>query len=92
MNNQYLLYLAGICLIIFLLSLIQNKKEALMNFILRALFGVLAIYFLNKLFYHFGIQSDGICLRAGINLSTILISGVLGLPGILLIYLLVFFL
>lgn len=92
MNNQYLLYLSGICLLIFVLSLIQKKKEALMNFILRALFGILAIYVLNKLFYHFGIRADGKFLHAGINLYTVSISGILGIPGILLIYLLLFFL
>ena len=91
MKDHHLLVFAGICLIIFLLSLIQNKKEACMNFALRAIFGILAIYFLNKLFFHIEIMADGKILQAGINLANITISGILGLPGIILIYLLLFF-
>lgn len=92
MKDQYLLYFAGICAIIFLFSLIRDKKEACMNFALRAVFGILGIYFLNKLFYHYGIMADGKILRAGINICTVIISGILGAPGIGLIYLLLYFL
>lgn len=92
MKSQYWLYFAGICAIIFLVSLIRDKKEACINFALRAVFGILGIYFLNKLFYHYGIMVDGKTLRAGINIYTITISGILGVPGIGLIYLLLYFL
>ena len=90
MKDQYLLYFAGICVIIFVASLIQNKKEACMNFVLRAILGILGIYFLNKICYHYGIMADGKVLRAGINIYTITISGILGMPGIGLIYLLLY--
>lgn len=92
MKDRYLLYFAGICAIIFFISLIRDKKEACMNFILRAVLGILGIYFLNKLCYHYGIMADGKVLRAGINIYTITISGILGVPGIGLIYLLLYFL
>lgn len=92
MKEQYLLYFAGICAVIFIFSLIRNKKEACMNFILRAILGILGIYFINKLFYHYGIMADEKILRAGINIYTITISGILGIPGIALIYLMIYFL
>lgn len=92
MKDQYLLYFAGICTVIFIISLIQNKREAGMNFLLRAILGILGIYFLNKLFYHYGIMADGKVLRAGINIYTITISGILGIPGIALIYLMIYLL
>lgn len=92
MKDQYLLYFAGICAVIFLISLIRDKKEACINFALRAVLGILGIYFLNKLFYHYGIMADGTVLRAGINLYTITISGILGIPGIGFIYLLLYLL
>ena len=90
--EHYLLYFAAICGIIFILSLIQNKKEALMNFLLRAVLGILVIYFANKLCYRYGIMAGDHVLHAGINLSTITISGILGIPGIALIYALLYFL
>lgn len=92
MKEQYLLYFAGICAIIFIVSLIRNKKEACINFALRAILGILVIYFLNKLFYHYGIMADGRILRAGINFYTVTISGILGIPGIALIYLMIYLL
>ena len=88
MKDQYLLYFAGICVVVFFISFIKDKKGACMNFALRAIFGILSIYFLNKLFYHYGIMVNGKVLRAGINFYTITISGILGIPGIGFIYLL----
>jgi xanthosine utilization system XapX-like protein len=90
--EEYLLYFAAVCAVIFVFSLIPDKKEALVTFLLRAVFGILAIYFLNKLFYHFEIMAGGRILRAGINICTVTVSGMLGLPGIILIYFVLYFL
>jgi len=91
MGDQLLLYLAGICVIILIGSMIRDKKDAVLTFFVRALFGILGIYFMNKIWLHFGIMVDGKVLRAGLNFWTVGICGVLGLPGMILIYAVLFF-
>lgn len=55
--------------------------EKLLNFMLRVVFGGIAILCLNFLF-----QSVGMAITVGLNPITLPAVGTLGVPGILLLY------
>lgn len=56
-------------------------SEKLIDFILRALCGAILIFFINML-----LSREGISSGVGVNFVTLLISGILGLPGIGALY------
>ena len=56
---------------------IVMKKEWILNVILRSIYGVIAIYFINA-----ALAGAGISLGVGINGATVLTSGILGIPGL----------
>lgn len=58
----------------------------LINFILRGCIGLVCIYFLNE---YLGYQ--GILPQVGLNIVTFLTSGSLGLPGVAMLYGMVFY-
>ena len=55
--------------------------EQLLNILLRCIWGTIAIYFLNA-----ALNAAGISLGVGINAVTVLTSGILGFPGIAVLY------
>lgn len=57
------------------------KKEWILNVILRSIFGVIAMYFINA-----ALAGAGISLGVGINGATVLTSGILGIPGLAALY------
>lgn len=57
------------------------KREWFLNFILRSILGVIAIYFINA-----ALAERGISLGVGINIYTVLTSGILGFPGVAALY------
>lgn len=57
--------------------------EFLINFIYRMVFGIICTYFLNQL-----VQVMGIGLQVGLNTWTILVLGGLGMPGVVLLFVL----
>lgn len=59
----------------------KNRMEFLLNFMLRAVFGLIAIYFINSF-----LQGQGLGGSVGINPVSFLTSGILGFPGIALLY------
>ncbi|MCD7725232.1 MAG: pro-sigmaK processing inhibitor BofA family protein [Clostridiales bacterium] len=71
----------GVCVIVLLIGAMGRKVEWLVNFILRAVMGVVGIYFAN---YFCSIQN--ISAAVGINPLTVLTSGFLGFPGIIVLY------
>ena len=82
MNNAGgILAILGVCLIVLLIGAMGKKVEWLVNFILRAVTGVVAIYCVNYL-----LAARQISVAVGINPLTILTSGILGFPGIAVIY------
>lgn len=58
----------------------------LINFFVRAIFGMIIIYFANVFL---GIQ--GIELQVGMNFVTFFVSGSLGIPGVAMLYGITFF-
>lgn len=59
----------------------KNKAELLLNFMLRAVFGMIAIFFINAFLKDKGLQGS-----IGINPLSFLTSGLLGFPGVALLY------
>lgn len=59
----------------------KEKKDFLVNFIVRAIFGMGIIFFANQFFLN-----KEIALEVGFNAISFLVSGCLGLPGIAMLY------
>lgn len=71
----------GACIFVLLIGAFRKKKEWIVNFIFRAVIGTVAIFFLNGF-----LISQGLSIAIGINPITVLTSGVLGFPGLLMLY------
>lgn len=59
----------------------MRLAEIIVNFIYRMVFGVICIYFLNLFF-----QIVDLNLQVGLNAWTAAITGVLGFPGVVLLF------
>ena len=70
-----------VCVLVLLIGAFGRKAEWVINFVLRAVMGTIGIYFLNN----FLIVRD-ISVIVGINPMTVLTSGILGFPGIAVLY------
>ena len=66
---------------ILLVTAMRSRTELLLNVILRGVLGLLAVYFVNAF-----MEASGISLHVGIGVPSALVSGVLGMPGVLLMY------
>lgn len=75
-----------VCLIVLGIGAMGRKVEWLVNFILRAVMGTIGIYAINYMLAQRQIQ-----VAVGINPLTILTSGVLGFPGLAVLYGIYFF-
>ncbi len=61
-------------------------SDLIVNFVVRMIIGIALIYFLNQF-----LMSEGIDLSVGINPITAVTSGSLGVPGVCMLYGIVFF-
>lgn len=59
----------------------EERPHIIVNFLVRAIVGVAVIFFVNQV-----LVSRGITIRVGMNPVTFLTSGVLGIPGVALLY------
>lgn len=59
----------------------EKGTEIVVNFIVRAVLGTAVIFFVNQF-----LDSQKIPVAVGLNLITFLTSGILGLPGVALLY------
>lgn len=75
------LWIVGILAVVLVMGTLRNHIETIINFVLRGILGMMMIYFIN---YFFSSRMPG--MEMGYNLVTFLISGILGFPGILLLY------
>lgn len=64
----------------------ENRTKFTVNFIVRAVVGCGLIFFINQF-----LEMKGISLRVGINPVTVLTSGMLGTPGVALLYGILFY-
>lgn len=64
----------------------DGKSHFLINFLIRAIVGMAMIYFANEF-----LASQGIDVSVGLNPLTFLTSGTMGVPGVALLYGIVFY-
>ena len=81
--NYYIsgMMIVGVCVLVLLIGALRRKKEGLVNFVFRAVTGTVAVFFLNGF-----LVSKGLAIAIGINPITVLTSGILGFPGLLMLY------
>ena len=70
-----------VCVAVVIMGATKSKLEWLLNVVMRSILGTIAIYFINGV-----LAGVGITLGVGINPITILTSGILGFPGLAVIY------
>lgn len=80
-HPENLLWVIGAAVLLFAISFLGKKAEWFLNLVLRSVFGVIFMYFLN-----WGIEILGFTVAVGINAATALTVGILGVPGILVLY------
>ena len=76
-----IIMIAGTCLLVLFMVMVKHKTELFLNFCLRAVMGGIAIYGINILLERWEIPCT-----VGINLYSLLTSGVLGFSGVSLLY------
>lgn len=80
-HPENLLWIIGAAVLLFAISFLGKKAEWFLNLVLRSVFGVIFMYFLN-----WGIEILGFTVAVGINAATALTVGILSFPGILVLY------
>lgn len=71
----------GVCAIVLVMGALKKRVEWLMNFVMRSVLGTVAIYFINS-----ALAGVGITMGVGVNIFTVLTTGILGFPGLLALY------
>lgn len=69
------------CVIILCMISLRKKMEFLLNFMLRAVTGMIAVFLINE-----ALAAQNVSVLVGINPWTALTSGILGIPGVALLY------
>lgn len=72
---------AGVCGLVLVIVFSKRKMQFFLQFLLRTGIGMAAILWINSLLLQQGIQ-----LSVGLNLVSLLTSGVLGFPGVALLF------
>ena len=70
-----------VCIIVLAIGAFGRKIEWIVNFTLRAVMGTVGIYFVN-----YFLLTQNIGISVGINPMTVLTSGILGFPGLIVLY------
>ncbi len=81
--DQYMggIMIAGACIFVLMIGAFRKKREWIINFIFRSVIGTVAIFFFNGF-----LVSQGLAIAIGINPITVLTSGILGFPGLIMLY------
>jgi len=86
MDNIILIGIIVACLVFIMVCVIKRRPDLIVSFALRAFIGTAGIYLLD-----FILGSKGVNINVGINLGSVLVNGLLGLPGFILLYGLAFY-
>lgn len=76
-----ILWITGALATVLMMGVFRNHVEIIINFILRGVLGMMIIYFIN---YFLSEQIPG--MEIGYNILTFCTTGLLGVPGILMLY------
>ena len=71
----------AMCVVVLGIGFIRKRMEVVLNFFLHAILGIFAIYILNSV-----IGTKNPLITVGINPITVVTAGVLGIPGVALLY------
>ncbi len=80
-NTGGIITILAVCLIVLAIGAMGRKAEWLVNFILRAVMGTVGIYAINYM-----LAARQMPVAVGINPFTVLTSGILGFPGVAVLY------
>lgn len=80
------LALVGICILALAIGVLRRKAEILLNFCVRAILGVVAIYTVNM-----ALNGRGMEQTVGLNTISVLTVGSLGTGGFALLYGILFY-
>lgn len=73
--------IVGILVLVLLIGAMKSRAEWIINFVLRGVMGMMIVYFVNFLL------ADSVPdMRIGYNSITFLASGLLGIPGVAMLY------
>ncbi len=78
-SESVIMYMIGICLLFVLFIFFSEKFKVFGKFIFNGVIGSVGIYIINYIFSSIG-------LFVGINVVTFIVVGVLGIPGIISLY------
>jgi len=73
--------LAGACGLVLMIVLVKSKMQFFLEFLLRAGVGMAAILWGNSV-----LLQHGIAISVGLNFWSLLTSGSLGIPGVVLLF------
>lgn len=76
-----ILIAGAVCLLVFLFVLIRSRPHLLVNFLFRSVFGLIGIWLTNGL-----LEAVGLSVRVGLGAAGFLAGGILGIPGLVLLY------
>ena len=85
-TEKSMLVIVAICAAVLLIGFLRQKAEIILNFIVRAVLGVVGIYGANMLLAQMGITAS-----VGINAISVLTVGTLGTGGFGLLYGILFY-
>lgn len=71
----------AVCAIVMLIMAVKSNSHLILNFVLRSVTGSLFIFLINQL-----LEFGGYSLAVGLNPGTVLTSGILGFPGVILLF------
>ena len=80
-NTIGIVMIGAACLLVLLVAAMRSRTQILLNFILRAVLGLLIIYFVDSF-----LDGRGIPVHVGLGAVSLVMSGLLGAPGVLLLY------
>lgn len=78
--TNFIIILAALAAVL-LIGALKKKAAWLLGFLFRSVSGTVMIYFLNM-----AVSTYDMGIEIGINPMTVLTSGILGFPGVLLLY------
>lgn len=70
-----------VCLIVLLIGILKKRAVIVLNFLVRVVVGMVCIYVINQF-----LAKQGIAVEVGMNLLSVLTSGVLGISGVMMLY------
>ena len=80
-NYQGAFLIVAVCGIVLFLLAVKSNSHMILNLILRSTIGSILIFVIN-----IALESVGIYTTIGLNVGTVLTTGILGFPGVLLLY------